>query len=125
MDKIRASIRGLAAKLKAWIDSHGGYTKVGAGVIVLTGFAYAGVPAFHDACVAAWSAVPTTAKTTAVTVWTLYCWFRNPATQKVIETVFPKMGPGDKLKIEDPALAADGTLSASSATLQKAEAPKE
>jgi len=107
----------LYALAAGWVNSHGGPTKVGAAVIVLAGIAYGAVPPFHDFCVSVWMHVPTKVKTFFVTASALYAWLRNPATRKVFDAL---LGPGDKVKIENPILGSDGTVSAESATLTKA-----
>lgn len=108
-------------QFNAWISSHGGVTKVGAAAIVVLGIAYGSVPEFHAYCVFLWSHVPTGAKTFLVTLSALYAWFRNPATEKIVDSI---LGPGDKLSLKDPVLdTSSNVLSASSATVTKADVP--
>lgn len=105
-------------KFVAWVNSHGGPTKVGAVAIILAGAAYLKVPSFHDLCLRVWMVVPTWFKTLCIVTWNLYSWLRNPATKKLTDAL---LGPGDTLKMQKPVLdPSTGVLSADSATVKKA-----
>lgn len=99
-----------------WINRHGGFTKVVAAVIVILGLAYGAVPEFHNFCVSIWSQFPTKIKTVLVAVFALYSWLHNPATKRIVEGI---VGPGDTATAINPTVTSDGTLTASSITVQK------
>jgi hypothetical protein len=117
-EKQKSYLATQVGNLVVWVNSHGGPTKVGAACILLAGIAYGAVPQFHDFCVSIWMHIPTKVKTLCVTGFTLYSWLRNPATRKIFDGL---LGPGDSARIKDPVLSTDGTLSGSSATINKAD----
>lgn len=105
-------------KLQTWVSEHGGFTKIVAAAIVVLGLAYGSVPEFHDFCVSIWAQFPTKLKTALVAGFTLYSWLRNPATRKIVDGI---IGPGDTATAVNPVVAPDGTLSASSITVEKSK----